>query len=233
MYIPRLQKPEMNKLTDQEIVDLLIARDNKVTRWFFYTKCQPLLSKILYHIFNNNTEYAEIVGMVYEDLMRNDAKKLRQFQFRSTLTQYVKVVATNLALQKKDEVIENSSKDYLYEQRGGQNGVVSGSADSSNASYNGEASVKDDYESSGYDSNARLQAQMDLENLFSKMRNKRYVIVLRRLMIEGMEPSEVAEEMKVTVDNLYNIKRRAMKELTHVALKDIDIYVNVKKTKNI
>ena len=220
----------MNELTDQEIIERLIARDNEVTRWFFYTKCQPLLNKILFYIFDNKTEYAEIVSMVYEDLMRNDAKKLRQFQFRSTLTQYVKVVANNLALQKKDEVIENASKDYLYEQRGGQDGVVNGSSDNSLAASGGEAAVNEEYFLSGYDSMSRQQAQMDLENLFSKMRNERYVLVLRKLMIEGMEPSEVAEEMKVTVDNLYNIKRRAMKELTHVALKDIDIYVNVKKT---
>ena len=64
------------------------------------------------------------------------------------------------------------------------------------------------------------------------MTNKRYVYVLKKLMIEGMEPSELAKEMEVTVDNLYNIKRRAMKELTHVALKDIDIYVNVYKSNN-
>ena len=77
-----------------------------------------------------------------------------------------------------------------------------------------------------------LSFEMDLDNLFSQMTNKRYVYVLKKLMIEGMEPSELAKEMEVTVDNLYNIKRRAMKELTHVALKDIDIYVNVYKSNN-
>ena len=213
----------MKKLTDQEIIDRLIARDNAVTEWFFYTKCQPLFSKIIFRVFDGGIEYAELVGMVYDDLMRNDAKKLRQFQFRSTLTQYIKVVANNLAIQKKDEVIENVSKDYLYEQKGGLRGDVAQSP---------EATTQDDYSGEGYDSNARTQAQMDLDNLFSQMTNKRYVKVLRKLMIEGMEPSELAKEMEVTVDNLYNIKRRAMRELTHVALKDIDIYVNVYKSNN-
>ncbi|MBR3455287.1 MAG: sigma-70 family RNA polymerase sigma factor [Bacteroidaceae bacterium] len=219
----------MKKLTDQEIIDRLIARDNQVTEWFFYTKCQPLFSKIIFRIFDGAIEYAELVGMVYDDLMRNDSKKLRQFQFRSTLTQYIKVVANNLAMQKKDEVIENVSKDYLYEQRGGQLGDANSVSDSSLASSSGEVTTHDDYSGEGYDSTARIQAQMDLENLFAMMSNKRYVYVLRKLMIEGMDPSELAKEMEVTVDNLYNIKRRAMKELTHVALKDIDIYVNVYK----
>ena len=108
----------MKKLTDQEIIDRLIARDNAVTKWFFYTKCQPLFGKIIFRVFDGGIEYEELVNMVYDDLMRNDAKKLRQFQFRSTLTQYIKVIANNLAIQKKDEVIDNTSKDYLYEQKG-------------------------------------------------------------------------------------------------------------------
>ncbi len=216
----------MKQLTDQEIIERLISRDNAVTEWFFYTKCQPLFSKIIFRVFDGDVEYAELVGMVYDDLMRNDAKKLRQFEFRSTLTNYIKVVANNLAIQKKDEVIENVSKDYLYEQKSGLHGDTT-SSDLPVASPNGEATTHDDYSGEGYDSTARLQAQMDLENLFSKMKNKRYVSVLQKLMIEGLEPTELALEMGVTVDNLYNIKRRAMKELTHVALKDVSIYVNV------
>ena len=221
----------MKKLTDQEIIDRLIARDNAVTKWFFYTKCQPLFGKIIFRVFDGGIEYEELVNMVYDDLMRNDAKKLRQFQFRSTLTQYIKVIANNLAIQKKDEVIDNTSKDYLYEQKASLHGDVALSSDSGAVS-NREATTQDDYSGEGYDSSARLQAQMDLDNLFSQMTNKRYVYVLKKLMIEGMEPSELAKEMEVTVDNLYNIKRRAMKELTHVALKDIDIYVNVYKSNN-
>ena len=221
----------MKKLTDQEIIDRLIARDNAVTKWFFYTKCQPLFGKIIFRVFDGGIEYEELVNMVYDDLMRNDAKKLRQFQFRSTLTQYIKVIANNLAIQKKDEVIDNTSKDYLYEKKGSLHGDVAPSSDSGAVS-NREATTQDDYAGEGYDSTARLQAQMDLDNLFSQMTNKRYVYVLKKLMIEGMEPSELAKEMEVTVDNLYNIKRRAMKELTHVALKDIDIYVNVYKSNN-
>ena len=219
----------MKKLTDQEIIDRLIARDNAVTKWFFYTKCQPLFGKIIFRVFDGGIEYEELVNMVYDDLMRNDAKKLRQFQFRSTLTQYIKVIANNLAIQKKDEVIENVSKDYLYEQKGSLHGDVPSAVDSSSASSNREATTQDDYSGEGYDSTARIQAQMDLDNLFALMSNKRYVYVLKKLMIEGMESSELAKEMEITVDNLYNIKRRAMKELTHVSLKDIDIYVNVYK----
>ena len=52
------------------------------------------------------------------------------------------------------------------------------------------------------------------------MKNQRYALVIRLLMIEDKTPEEVAQQLCVTVDNLYNIKRRAMQALTEVALKD-------------
>ena len=39
-------------------------------------------------------------------------------------------------------------------------------------------------------------------------------------MIEDKTPEDVARQLCVTVDNLYNIKRRAIQALTEVALKD-------------
>ena len=39
-------------------------------------------------------------------------------------------------------------------------------------------------------------------------------------MLDDWEPEQLANEMGITVDNLYNIKRRAMAQLTQVALND-------------
>ena len=61
---------------------------------------------------------------------------------------------------------------------------------------------------------------MDVYALLGKMRYKRYAKVIRMLMIEGMSPQETAQELCVTVDNLYNIKRRAMAALADVSHKD-------------
>ena len=52
------------------------------------------------------------------------------------------------------------------------------------------------------------------------MKNQRYALVIRLLMLEEQTPEEVAKRLLVTVDNLYNIKRRAMLALTEVALND-------------
>ena len=65
---------------------------------------------------------------------------------------------------------------------------------------------------------------MDVEQLLAAMPNKRYVAVIRRLMLDEAEPQHVAQEINITVDNLYNNKRRAMLQLMQVALSDIRQY---------
>ena len=63
-----------------------------------------------------------------------------------------------------------------------------------------------------------------LERLFDSMANKRYVYVIRRLILDDWEPDELAKDMNITTANLYNIKRRAMAQLTRAALNDIKEY---------
>ena len=65
---------------------------------------------------------------------------------------------------------------------------------------------------------------MDITALFERMPNKRYVNVIRRLVLEDAEPKDVAEELRVSVDNLYNIKKRAIASMTQVALNEIERY---------
>jgi hypothetical protein len=65
---------------------------------------------------------------------------------------------------------------------------------------------------------------MDLQRLFKLMPNKRFVYVIKRLVLEDAEPQDVADELDVTVANLYNIKKRAIAELTDIALKESGKY---------
>jgi hypothetical protein len=65
---------------------------------------------------------------------------------------------------------------------------------------------------------------MDIEYLFSLMSNKRYVYVINRLVLQDADPCVVAQELGINVDNLYNIKKRAMAALTSIALKEVEKY---------
>ena len=74
------------------------------------------------------------------------------------------------------------------------------------------------------DEKAVTTADSDLERLFRLMPTQRYVYVIRKLILEDWEPEQLAQEMNITTANLYNIKRRAMAQLTNVALNDIKEY---------
>jgi DNA-directed RNA polymerase specialized sigma24 family protein len=74
------------------------------------------------------------------------------------------------------------------------------------------------------DEEQKTVARNDVERLFEQMPTQRYAVVLRKLLIEDWEPERLAKAMDITTANLYNIKRRAMVQLTRVALKDIKEY---------
>ena len=180
-------------MTDQEIISSLIAHDPKVTAQFFFKDCRPLFLSVIRRVFGTQmVDYDEIISEIYILLMENDAKKLRSFKFESTLYQWLKTIAIRhcLLLKRKKRVIDDESQEPL------------------NNSHRAHSLV----ESS--------QARMDMETLLRQMKNQRYALVIRLLMIDGRTAEEVARQLCVTVDNLYNIKRRAILALTEVALKD-------------
>lgn len=71
---------------------------------------------------------------------------------------------------------------------------------------------------SRYDDHEKNEAAMDLETMLDEMANERYVTVIKRLVLDDESPEDVAEEMGVTVANLYNIKKRAIAALTEIAI---------------
>ena len=182
-------------MTDREIIQGLIARDNRVTEEFFFVRCRPLFLSIIRKVCDYEVEYDELVNALYLYLMADDAKKLRDFEYRSTIYQWLKVVAIRFFIRKRKELIDNSGYESPYE-------VETVPTTGGNAH----------------------SAKCDLQRLFSLMPNKRYVYVVQRLIIDDCEPEKLAKEMGVSVDNLYNIKRRAMDQLTRVALNDIRQY---------
>lgn len=188
----------MKKLmTDQQIVEALIARDERVTKQFFFGNCRPLFLSIIRYVFSYEVDYDEFVNEFYLYLMENDAYRLRQFQGRSTIYQWMKVIAIRYFIAKRDSMIDNESKDALLDR------VV---------------------QNENIDGEKKMTAKMDIEHLFSLMPNRRYVYVIRRLVLQEAEPKVVAQELRTNVDNLYNIKKRAIAALTEIALKEVEKY---------
>ena len=181
-------------MTEQEIIKGLIRRDKRITEDFFFTNCRPLFCSVMKYVFDYEVEYDEMVNELYLYLMEDDAVKLRNFQYRSSLYQWLKILAIRFFIKKRARMIDSNSHETLYD---GQGQSVQGSDTS---------------------------AEYDLERLFEAMPTKRYVYVIRRLILEDCEPEKLAQEMNITIANLYNIKRRSMAQLTRIALNDIKEY---------
>lgn len=179
-------------MTDQEIIQGLLDRDNRITEQFFYVGCRPLLTVVMRLVFSYPVEYDEMVGELYRYLMEDDGARLRQFRYRSTLYQWMKVVATRFFVRYRDTLIENVSKEPHYEHGG---------------------------EADAVDTANRTADVIDLRRLLDMMDNRRYADVIRRLVLEDADPARYAAEIGVTVDNLYNIKKRAMAALARIATK--------------
>lgn len=184
-------------MSDQQIIEALIARDEQVTWQFFFGNCRPLFLSIIRCVFSYEVDYDEVVNEFYLHLMENDAYRLRQFQGRSTIYQWMKVVAIRYFIAKRDSMIDNKSKETLLDS------VV---------------------QNETVDSEKKMTAKMDIEHLLSLMPNRRHVYVIRRLVLQEAEPKVVAQELKTNVDNLYNIKKRAIAAFTEIALKEAEKY---------
>ena len=184
-------------MSDQQIIEALIARNERVTQQFFFGNCRPLFLSIMRYVFSHEVVYDEFVNEFYLHLMENDAYRLKQFQGRSTIYQWMKIIAIRYFISKRDRMIDNEYKDALLDS------VVR------NETVDGEK---------------KMTAKMDIEHLFSLMPNRRYVYVIRRLVLQEAEPKVVAEELGTNVDNLYNIKKRAIAALTEIALKEVERY---------
>ena len=182
-------------MTDREIIQGLIARDNRVTEEFFFVKCRPLFCNIMKLVFNYEVDYDEMVNELYVYLMDDDAMKLNNFQYRSSVYQWLKILAIRFFIKRKERMIDDTSQETPYD------------------GYQQTAEIEMD-----------ITAEGDMERLFDKMPNKRYVYVIRRLIFEDWEPEQLAKDMNITTANLYNIRRRAMAQLTRVALNDIKQY---------
>lgn len=195
-----MQSP-IQDMTEEQIIEGLLARDERITYDFFFTfkekSCRKLLISIINYVFSYPVEYDEVVSEFYSYIMEKDAYRLRQIQERNTLFGWMKVSAIRFFIKKRDNLIENRSNEALIEKQS-----------------------RNLYE----EESTKTSARTDMMRILFRMDNKRYAYVLQQLILNDMEPEKLAESMRITSANLYNIKKRAIAEFTKVARRDVIFY---------
>ena len=175
---------QLKNLSDQELVERLICNDEKVINYFFNEKCKLILGFIIKDIFSYRVEKNELANELYLYLREDNWCRIRKFYFRSTLTTWMSIVAVRFFQNKRNELIGNGTSSALI------NKVEPGD-----------------------DPIEKIIAEMDVDILLHMMPNKRYRNIIKSLIIDDCEPQQVADQMGITVDNLYNLRRRALQQL--------------------
>lgn len=172
---------------DEQLVNGILNNDRPLIEYFFQKKCSKLFSYILLNVFDGNIDKRELVSELYLFMANNDWQVFRKFQFRSSLMTYVSVVAVRFFQKKRIALIDSMTTE--------------------------ELNVK---MKQAYNSGLTIEQRMDIHSALKKMPNARYRQVIEVLDLQDVQPEKLAKEMDVTVDNLYNIHRRALLQLRMV-----------------
>ena len=177
-------------MTDQEIIQGLIDRNERITQDFFFRRCQPLIYALISKFYPKGADYDELVNELYLHLMENNARRLRQWEGRSSIYQWLKMVARNFFLDKinHEQMIETEADDRLYKK------------------------AKD-----ATTDNSANEAVMDVAAILDLIENDNYRFVLQKHIIEGMSFDELEKVTGIKKTNLYNIKKRALNAMEKIA----------------
>lgn len=170
--------------TDEQIINGILSNDHQMIEYFFFKKCKSLFAYIIQSVFDYQIDEKTLVSELYIYLQTNDWYKLKQFDYRSKLSTWTSVVAVRYFQKKREMLIESGTSQTLY-----------GKTDC------------------GFNPNFCVERMIDIHDALNKMQNARYRYVIEMLDLKEMRPDVLAEQMNVTVDNLYNIHRRALMQL--------------------
>lgn len=186
---------EYNHYTDRDIVNAILRNDKSLIEWFFQNKCSKIFSYILYSVFDDKIDKRELVNELYLFMAQNDWQVFRNFQFRSSLMTYITVIAVRFFQKKRLKLIDSISTKELNDKLKQEFNMISS-----------------------------IEQRIDLNSALNKMPNGRYRQVIEKLDLKDVQPKILAKEMNITVDNLYNIHRRALVQLRLVMDRKEDYY---------
>lgn len=169
---------------DNEYIFGLKRGDSDVTHSFFYKLCSYTLNDIRWSLMKGRIDYDELVNELYLYMSYDNWHKLDTFEGKNncTLKSWMVRLAWRFFMQQRPRLIFDGSL-AEYEKSDGCEETVD---------------------------ILNLEIAMDVESTFKRMTNKRYVRVLKWMLIDGYEADEIAQLLATTTSNIYNIKHRAI-----------------------
>jgi RNA polymerase sigma factor (sigma-70 family) len=207
----------------KEIVDKILSQNEQIIQYFFFEKCMPLFISINREIFNGNAEINELIIEFYLFLYEDNWRRLRSFDsHKGKLITWISKVARRFFEKKRKQM-----RKYEYLD-------IDTVKEKDEPLVNGDEPLEDEDEEL-VDEDEQQHHKLDSTKLIDLLPRERDRNVVQWLVIEGIEPQKVADNLGITVGNVYNIKRRALKKLMVIIenSKDVDISAITKYFKKI
>lgn len=155
--------------------------DEKIIHQFFYHEISGILHKIRAEVFHIYVDFDELVNELYLYISQDEWSKLDGFVSKNNCCLRTWIIP--VAWRFFIKLRENLITSDI-------NSEVTKDIISTN--------------------DLRIQIAIDVNATLSKMPNKRYSEIIRLLLIEGYAALDVADMLDMRVENVYNLKHRAI-----------------------
>lgn len=176
-------------LSDKQLLDFVFANNAKAIEYLFYYRFKKVLASVKHHISTGFQDEAELLHELYLKFSENDWRVLHTFRYESSLDTFLFSIAINFIADKKTESCIISSEPETIEQEDTKN---------SWASFLEETD--------------RQLSEYEVYQAINSIGNPRYRYVLMSLL-SGMSTQGIADEMHCKLQRVYNLTKRAKKEL--------------------
>lgn len=173
---------QLNAL-DIAYIEGLRNSEGRLCHRFFYEEIVGILHRIRIEVFHGQTDFDEMVNELYLYLSKDNWAKFDGFEAMNgcRLRTWMIPVAWRFFVSARERLMNSE--------------IVSEESESVSRSTNDDL---------------RIQIAIDVNAVLTKMPNQRYAEIIRLLLIEGYAPTDVADMLGMKVDNVYNLKHRAI-----------------------
>ncbi len=184
----RRHTQDFSKWSDRELISAVTSGNEAAIVYMFYSKYSATFQYHIYKLFNVKVEVSDLVDEFFMFLLEDNWRRLRSFDpDKASLSTWISTVSFRFFRDYKRSKID----------------------------LNGLITISDQWETFRGDWMESVEAglRMDIDQALDSIKNDRDRDIARRLFIDDKEYEAVAEEFGLTVDYVYTVKNRIVKQL--------------------
>lgn len=188
MNLFRRHTQDFSSWSDRELVSAVTSGNQNAIVYMFYTKYSATFQYHIYKLFNGKVEVSDLVDEFFMFLLEDDWRRLRSFDpEKSSLSTWISTVSFRFFRDYKRSKID-------------LNGIIT---------------ISDKWEAFRGDWMESVEAGlvMDIKAAIAEIKSDRDRNIADKLFIQDTEYEAVAEEFGLSVDYVYTVKNRIVKQL--------------------